>query len=60
MMKDSLWKNGAMSMQCPICAGAKLVHDTREIPYIYKGDTTVIEGVTGDFCPACEIYPRTG
>jgi len=30
-----------------------LVHDTRDIPYTYKGESTVIPGVTGDFCPAC-------
>jgi len=40
-------------MKCPICAKAKLVHDTRDIPYTYKGESTTIPGVTGDFCPAC-------
>lgn len=40
-------------MKCPICAEAELVHDTRDIPYTYKGESTVIPGVTGDFCPAC-------
>ena len=40
-------------MKCPICAKAKLVHDTRDMPYTYKGESTVIPGVTGDFCPAC-------
>jgi HTH-type transcriptional regulator/antitoxin MqsA len=40
-------------MKCPICAGAELVHDTRDIPYTYKGESTVIPSVTGDFCPAC-------
>lgn len=40
-------------MKCPICAAAKLVHDTRDVPYIYKGESTVIPAVTGDFCPAC-------
>jgi len=29
------------------------VHDIRDIPYTYKGETTVIPTVTGDFCPAC-------
>jgi HTH-type transcriptional regulator/antitoxin MqsA len=29
------------------------VHDTRDLPYIYKGETTTILAVTGDFCPAC-------
>jgi len=40
-------------MKCPVCAAAKLVHDTRDMPYIYKGESTVIPTVTGDFCPAC-------
>lgn len=40
-------------MKCPICAEAELVNDTRDIPYTYKGESTVIPGVTGDFCPAC-------
>ncbi len=40
-------------MKCPICASAELIHDTRDIPHVYKGETTVIPNVTGDFCPAC-------
>lgn len=40
-------------MKCPVCGAAELVHDTREMPYTYKGETTVIAAVTGDFCPAC-------
>ncbi|MEJ2688081.1 MAG: type II toxin-antitoxin system MqsA family antitoxin [Gammaproteobacteria bacterium] len=40
-------------MKCPVCGAAKLIHDTRELPYTYKGETTVITAVTGDFCPAC-------
>ncbi len=40
-------------MKCPICAKAELLHDTRDIPYTYKGESTVIPGITGDFCPAC-------
>ena len=39
-------------MRCPICGAAELIHDTRDIPYIYKGETTVLK-TTGDFCPAC-------
>jgi HTH-type transcriptional regulator/antitoxin MqsA len=42
-----------MNMKCPVCGGAELVTDTRDVPYIYKGETTVIPGVTGDYCPAC-------
>ena len=40
-------------MKCPICGGAELVHDTRDVPHTYKGETTVLPGLTGDFCPAC-------
>lgn len=40
-------------MKCPICGGAELVHDTRDVPYTYKGESTVIPSVTADFCPAC-------
>jgi YgiT-type zinc finger domain-containing protein len=32
---------------------AELLHDTRDIPYTYKGESTVIPAVTGDLCPAC-------
>ena len=40
-------------MKCPSCGAAKLVHDTRDMPYTYKGETTVIPAVAGDHCPAC-------
>ena len=40
-------------MKCPSCAAAKLVHDTRDMPYTYKGESTIIPAVSGDFCPAC-------
>jgi HTH-type transcriptional regulator/antitoxin MqsA len=29
------------------------MRDTRDIPYRYKGESTTIPAVTGDFCPAC-------
>lgn len=40
-------------MKCPICGTAEVIHDTRDMPYTYKGETIAIVGVTGDFCPAC-------
>ncbi len=40
-------------MKCPCCGAAELIHDTRDISYVYKGETTIIPSVTGDFCPAC-------
>ena len=40
-------------MTCPACGAADLIHDTRDLPYTYKGESTLIPSVTGDFCPAC-------
>ncbi len=40
-------------MKCPSCVSAGLVHDTRDVPYTYKNESTVIPAVTGEFCPAC-------
>jgi HTH-type transcriptional regulator/antitoxin MqsA len=39
-------------MKCPCCGAAELIHDTRDVPYIYKGDAMKISVVNGDFCPA--------
>ena len=41
-------------MKCPICGAAKLMHDTRDVPYTYKGESTILPQVTGEFCPACD------
>ena len=41
-------------MKCPVCGAAELIHDTRDLPYTYKGETTVIPAVTADFCSACD------
>ncbi len=30
-----------------------MLHDTRDIPYTCKGESTFIPAVTGDFCSAC-------
>lgn len=40
-------------MRCPSCAAADLVHGTRGLPYTYKGRTTIIPTVAGDYCPTC-------
>lgn len=40
-------------MKCPVCGATELIHDTRNVSYTYKGETTTIPAVTGDFCPAC-------
>ena len=39
-------------MKCPGCGAAELIRNTRDIPYSYKGETTILK-TTGDFCPAC-------
>ncbi len=42
-----------MKMKCPACGVADLVRDTRDMSYTYKGESTTISAVTGNFCPAC-------
>lgn len=44
---------GVLKMKCPVCGAAELIRDTRDLPYTYKGETTTIPAVTGEFCPAC-------
>jgi len=41
-------------MKCLNCGAAELVRDTRDVPYAYKGESTVLPHVTGDFCLACD------
>ncbi len=40
-------------MKCPNCDTAELVHDIRDLPYTYIGETIAVPMVEGDFCPAC-------
>ncbi len=40
-------------MKCPVCGAAELFHDTRDLSYVYKGESTIIPAVAGDYCPAC-------
>ena len=40
-------------MKCPCCGAAELIHDTRDIYYIYKGESITIPAVTGESCLAC-------
>jgi HTH-type transcriptional regulator/antitoxin MqsA len=41
-------------MKCPICGKAELVHESRDLPYTYKGKITTFHAIEGDFCPACD------
>jgi HTH-type transcriptional regulator/antitoxin MqsA len=40
--------------KCPGCGSANLVHDTRDLPYTYKGESAVLPQVGGDFCTSCD------
>jgi len=42
-------------MKCPTCGVGKLVTATRDVPYTYKGKSTVIKAVKGQYCdnPKC-------
>jgi HTH-type transcriptional regulator/antitoxin MqsA len=37
-------------MKCPTCGIGKLIVASRELPYRYKGKSTVIKAVKGKFC----------
>lgn len=52
-IKDRQAHSIVCPMKCPVCGAADLVHDTRDLSYTYKGESTMISSVTGDFCPAC-------
>lgn len=38
---------------CPECGTPSPVHDTRDVPYTYKDQTTVVPALEGDYCGAC-------
>ena len=40
-------------MLCPACGAAELVRDSRDMPFTYRGESTTVPAVAGDFCPAC-------
>jgi len=40
-------------MKCPECGGADLVKGRRDLPYTYRGESTIFEDVEGQWCPAC-------
>lgn len=40
-------------MKCPACGAAELVRDARDVQYTYKGETTTLRSLSGDWCPAC-------
>ncbi len=41
-------------MKCPHCGASRLVPGARDMAYAYKGESTTLPSVTGDFCPFCD------
>lgn len=41
-------------MKCISCGEAEMVRESRDVLFTYKGQTTTIQGVNGEFCPACD------
>ena len=40
-------------MDCALCGKGQLVRDTRDVPYTYKGQKTIIKNVRGEYCNRC-------
>lgn len=40
-------------MECPNCENVLMEEATQDIPYTYKGKTTIIKNVSGELCPKC-------
>lgn len=40
-------------MICPVCGGAELVHEARDLPYAYQGASMTLCHVAGEYCSAC-------
>lgn len=40
-------------MKCPNCGRAELLPEKRDMPFTYKGETAILAGVCGDYCPSC-------
>jgi HTH-type transcriptional regulator/antitoxin MqsA len=43
-------------MECPNCEKTELIEKTMDIPYIYKGSSTVIKQTRGKHCPCCDEF----
>ncbi|NBS77858.1 MAG: YgiT-type zinc finger protein, partial [Betaproteobacteria bacterium] len=40
-------------MKCPVCGSAELKQDIKDLAHTFKGETTLITQVKGEFCPSC-------
>lgn len=41
-------------MKCICCGKAQMVRETHDVLYTYKGQSTTIPEVSGEYCPACK------
>jgi len=40
-------------MKCPVCSGADLVREKRDMPFNYREQTAAITEIEADWCNAC-------
>lgn len=40
-------------MKCGACGSNQIVPDTRDLPYVFKKQQTIIPDVAGNYCAAC-------
>lgn len=41
-------------MHCVACGNAQMVREIRDVLYTYKGQSTTIPKVSGEYCPVCK------
>lgn len=46
-------------MKCPEC-GHEMSIQTKDIPYTYKGESTLVKDVEGKYCPNCQEFILSG
>jgi HTH-type transcriptional regulator/antitoxin MqsA len=39
--------------QCMSCGFKGMVHETRDLPFVYRGETRTVSAVRGWYCPEC-------
>ncbi|WP_244947160.1 type II TA system antitoxin MqsA family protein [Atlantibacter hermannii] len=42
-----------MMKTCSVCGGGHLTHESRDLPYEYKGSKTTLRGIVGEYCNSC-------
>ncbi|MBP7863206.1 type II toxin-antitoxin system MqsA family antitoxin [bacterium] len=47
-------------MKCLFCGKAKMIRGVKDVTYTYKGQTTIIPKVGGEYCPECDESIHSG